>query len=73
VLAEWGVKPVHMWMQPRTMDYFFCVRRMSDDHLSKKVLDAELCFSNIVLEVMMYLMMSTSASFMSKADYAEIC
>jgi hypothetical protein len=40
VLAEWGVKPMHMWMHARAMEYFFRVQRMSDERLPKKVLDA---------------------------------
>jgi hypothetical protein len=40
VLAEWGVKPMHMWMHARAMEYFFRVRRMSRYRLPKKVLDA---------------------------------
>jgi hypothetical protein len=40
VLAEWGVKPMHMWMHARAMEYFFRVRRMSGYRLPKKVLDA---------------------------------
>ena len=40
VLADWGVKPMHMWMHARAMEYFFRVQRMSDERLPKKVLDA---------------------------------
>ena len=40
VLAEWGVKPMHMWMHARAMEYFFRVKRMSGDRLPRKVLNA---------------------------------
>jgi hypothetical protein len=28
VLAEWGVKPLHMWLHQRAMEYYFRVQRM---------------------------------------------
>jgi hypothetical protein len=39
VQAEWGVKPMHMWMHARAMEYFFRVRHRSGDRLPTKVLD----------------------------------
>jgi len=40
VLAEWGLKPMHMWTNARAVDYFFCVRHTLGDRLPERVLDA---------------------------------
>jgi hypothetical protein len=40
VLAEWGVKPMHMWMHARALEYYFRVQRMPDTRLPRQVLDA---------------------------------
>jgi hypothetical protein len=40
VLADWGVKPMHVWVHARAMEIFFRVRRMSGEGLLKTVLDA---------------------------------
>jgi hypothetical protein len=41
LLAEWGVKPLHMWLQQRAMEYYFRVQRMPASRLPKQVLSAE--------------------------------
>ena len=40
VLAEWGVKPMHMWMHARALEYYFRVQRMPEYRLPRQVLDA---------------------------------
>jgi hypothetical protein len=40
VLAEWGVKPMHMWMHARALEYYFRVQRMEEHRLTRQVLDA---------------------------------
>jgi hypothetical protein len=40
VLAEWGVKPMHMWMHARALEYCFRVKRMPGHRLPRQVLDA---------------------------------
>jgi hypothetical protein len=41
LLAEWGVKPLHMWLHQRTMEYYFRVQRMPVSRLPKQVVSAE--------------------------------
>ena len=41
VLAEWGVKPMHMWLHERALEYYFRVCRMPDCRLPKQVLHAQ--------------------------------
>jgi hypothetical protein len=41
LLAEWGVKPLHMWLHQRTMEYYFRVQRMPASRLPKQVVCAE--------------------------------
>ena len=41
VLAEWGVKPLHMWLHQRAMEYYFRIQRMDDVRLPKQVFSAE--------------------------------
>jgi hypothetical protein len=41
LLAEWGVKPLHMWMHQRMMEFHFRVQRMPMSRLPKQVFSAE--------------------------------
>lgn len=41
VLAEWGVKPLHMWLHQRAMEYYFRVQRMQNSRLPRQVFSAE--------------------------------
>ena len=41
VLAEWGVKPMHMWLHERALGFYFRVRRLPDCRLPKQVLNAQ--------------------------------
>ena len=47
VLAEWGVKPMHMWMHARAMEYYFRVQRMPGYRLPRQVLDASWVASGV--------------------------
>jgi hypothetical protein len=40
VLAEWGLKPLNMWLETRAVEFFFRVLRMPDSRLPKQVLNA---------------------------------
>jgi hypothetical protein len=37
VLAEWGVKPLHMWLHQRAMEYYFRVQRMQGSRLPRQL------------------------------------
>jgi hypothetical protein len=41
VLAEWGVKPLHMWLHQRALEYYFRVQRMQNSRLPHQVFSAE--------------------------------
>jgi hypothetical protein len=41
LLAEWGLKPMHMWLHQRAMEYYFRVERMPASRLPKQVLCAK--------------------------------
>jgi hypothetical protein len=41
VLAEWGVKPLHMWLHQRAMEFYFRVQRMLNSRLPHQVFAAE--------------------------------
>jgi hypothetical protein len=41
VLAEWGVKPLHMCLHQRAMEYYFRVQRMQNSRLPHQVFSAE--------------------------------
>jgi len=41
VLAEWGLKPLSMWLEQRAMEYLFRVLEMPDHRLPKLVLAAD--------------------------------
>jgi hypothetical protein len=41
VLAEWAVKPMHMWLHQRAMEYYFRVLSMPETRLPKQVFVAE--------------------------------
>ena len=41
VLAEWGVKPLHMWLHQRAVEYYYRVKGMHADRLPRQVLEAE--------------------------------
>lgn len=41
VLAEWGLKPMHMWLHERALGYYFRVQCMPDSRLPKQVLNAQ--------------------------------
>jgi len=47
LLAEWGVKPMHMWMHARAMEYFFRIKRMPDERWPKQVLNATWVLSDL--------------------------
>jgi exonuclease III len=40
VLAEWGVKPLHMWLHQRAIEYYFRVKGMHTCRLPKQLVDA---------------------------------
>jgi hypothetical protein len=40
LLAEWGVKPLHMWLHQRAMEYYFRVQRMQGSRLPNQVFSA---------------------------------
>ena len=40
VLAEWGLKPMHMWLEERAIEYFFKVLRMPNHRMPKLALGA---------------------------------
>jgi len=41
ILAEWGVKPLHMWLHQRAIEYYYRVQRMQADRLPRQVFEAE--------------------------------
>jgi hypothetical protein len=41
LLADWGVKPLHMWLHQRAMEYYFRVQHMPASRLPKQVFCAE--------------------------------
>jgi hypothetical protein len=40
VLAEWGVRPTHLWLHERALMYYFKVQRMPASRLPKQVMTA---------------------------------
>jgi len=41
LLAEWGVKPMHLWLHERALEYFYRVLSMSDGRMPKCILTAQ--------------------------------
>jgi hypothetical protein len=41
LLAEWGVKPLHMWLHQRAMEFYFRVQRLQETRLPRMVFSAE--------------------------------
>ena len=40
LLAEWGVKPMHLWLHQRAMEYYFRLQSMPSSRLPKQVFSA---------------------------------
>ncbi|KAF6255902.1 hypothetical protein COO60DRAFT_1532239 [Scenedesmus sp. NREL 46B-D3] len=41
LLAEWGVKPLHMWLHQRALEYYYRIQRMHGVRLPNQVFTAE--------------------------------
>ncbi|KAF6264726.1 hypothetical protein COO60DRAFT_1482140 [Scenedesmus sp. NREL 46B-D3] len=41
LLAEWGVKPLHMWLHQRALEYYYRIQRMQGVRLPNQVFTAE--------------------------------